>query len=335
MKRVLVMTLEAMVPPEGEVDAKVREKAPWRTDYDVVRALESLGHDVTIVGLTDDLGDLRSSIREHKPHVVFNLLEEFAGEVRGVGHVLGYLELIGQAYTGCNPAGMLFATDKALQRKILRYHRIRTPEFAISRIGRVFKLPTRLEFPLIVKSLTHHGSMGISQASVVGDEAALRERIAFIHEQIGTDAIIERYIHGRELYVSILGNHRLEVFPIWDLTVEKWDEDKPFVATEKLKWDAAYQQRIGVSIGPSKIDDALRERLVRTCKRVYRSLEQSGYARVDVRLDDRDRAWVIESNPNPQLSRDEEFAESARGAGLTYERLIQRIVNLGCRAARR
>jgi D-alanine-D-alanine ligase len=220
------MTPEAMVPPEGEVSAAQRKGAAWRTDYDVAAALRALGHDVQFIGLADDLGELRDAIREFDPHVVFNLLEEFGGELRNVPYVIGYLELIGRAYTGCNPAGMLFATDKALQRKILRHHRIAVPEFTICRIGRALRIPPKLTYPCIVKSLTHHGSMGISQASFVHDERTLTDRVAFVHEQIGTDAIVERYIHGRELYVSILGNERLEVFPIWDLRVESWAEDK-------------------------------------------------------------------------------------------------------------
>jgi D-alanine-D-alanine ligase len=335
MKRVLVMTPEAMVPPEGEVTAAQRKGARWRTDYDVAAALRALGHEVRFIGLADDLGDLRAAIREFDPHVVFNLLEEFGGELRNVPYVIGYLELIGRAYTGCNPAGMLFATDKALQRKILRYHRIGVPDFAICRVGRPVRIPPRLSFPCIVKSLTHHGSMGISQASVVYDESSLADRVAFVHKQIGTDAIVERYIRGRELYVSIIGNDRLEVFPIWDLRVEGWSDDKPLVATEKIKWDARYQKKVGVTIGPADLDDALQQRIVRVCKRAYRALEQSGYARIDLRLDDDDKAWIIESNPNPQLSRDEEFAESALGAGVDYEHLIHRILNLGFRAMKR
>lgn len=333
--RVLIMTLETMLPPEGEVTSGQRKRAPWRTDYDVREALVRLGHDVSMVGLAGDLAVLRQAIRDTRPHVVFNLLEEFNSEIRNVSHVLGYLELIGQAYTGCNPTGMLFATDKALQRKILRHHRIAAPEFAISRIGRACRAPARLAYPMIVKSLTHHGSMGISQASVVNDESELRERVAFVHEQIGTDAIIERYVHGRELYVSILGNERLQVMPIWDLEIDKWPEGAPFIATEKIKWDARYQDKIGVTIGPADIDPALGAQITRACKRAYRALEQSGYARVDLRLDEHDKFWIIESNPNPQLARDEEFAEAALGTGLEYDQLIQRILSLGLRWRKR
>ncbi len=336
-----MMTRKDLIPPDSLEGMSEREIDPIKMDYDVSVQLEHSGHEVRIVGLDNDLTPLIDAINEFKPHIVFNVLEEFDHSQEKMAHVLGYLELIGQAYTGCNPIGMLFSTDKARQRKILRHHRIRVPEYMIARRGARWGAgqhgglhPQRLRFPLIVKSLTAHGSVGISQASIVEDDARLRERIEFIHDQVGTDAIVEEFIDGRELYVSLIGNQRLDAFPIWELHFDKLPEGSYRIATHKVKWDIKYQESRGIITRQAKdLPDALAAKIIHTCKRAYRTLEQTGYARIDLRLTDEDppRLYLIESNPNPQLASDEDFSLAAHAAGLTYKGLIERIMNLGIR----
>lgn len=334
--RVLMITLERLVPPERVERWSEQRIEPWRTDYDVRQTLEELGHEVRVLGLADDLAPLRHAIDEFRPHVVFNLLEEFQGHERNVSYVLGYLELIGQPYTGCNPVGLMFATDKALQRHILRHHRIRVPEFIIVPMGARVRRPPRLAFPLIVKSLTAHGSVGIAQASVVSDDQRLEERVRFIHEQVGNDAIVERYIEGRDLYVGIMGNQRLRALPIWELVFENLPDRAHPIATDRVKWDLRYRDRVGVtSREAADLPAELAQRIVRWSKRAYRALHQTGYGRVDLRLTDEGQPYLIESNPNPDLSWREDFAEAAEAAGLDYATMIQRILGLGLRRAAR
>lgn len=343
-RRVLMMTRNDLVPPDSLEGMSEKDIDPIKTDYDVSVQLEHSGHEVRIVGLEGDLKPLIEAIADFKPHIVFNLLEEFAHSQEQMAHVLGYLELIGQPYTGCNPIGMLFSTDKARQRKILRHHRVRVPEYMIARRGvrwgageRGGVHPQRLRFPLIVKSLTAHGSVGISQASIVEDDAHLAERIAFVHEQVGTDAIVEEFIDGRELYVALIGNQRLQAFPIWELHFDNLPEGSRRIATHKAKWDLKYQESRGIITREAKdLPEALAQRIVHTCKRAYRALEQTGYARMDLRLTEGEtpRLYFIESNPNPQLASDEDFALAAHAANVTYQNLIERIVNLGIRYQR-
>ena len=192
--------------------------------------------------------------------------------------------------------------------------------------------PKRLPFPLMVKSLTQEASIGISQASVVDSDEKLKERVAFIHESIGTAAIVERYVEGRELYVGILGNDRLKVLPIWELSFTKMPEEQRKIATERLKWSLTYQKKHGiVSAEAHELPDGVAARIRDVCKRVYRNLMLTGYARIDLRLRDNGEICVMEANPNPQLARDEDFAEAARAAGLEYRALVQRILALGLR----
>jgi len=328
---VLALVHPDLVPP-AKADPEELPGKPWKTEYDVVRTLEALGHEVQVLGVGDELGGIRNAMFDFKPHIAFNLLEGFDDVVTFDHNVVAYLELLKVRYTGCNSRGLLLSRDKSLAKQLLSYHRVLGPEFAIFPRGRKVRHPRRLAFPLIVKSLTMDASIGISQASVVDDEEHLVERVRFIHESVGTDALVERYIEGRELYVGVVGNQQLATLPIWELLFKNMPEESRKIATERLKWSLTYQKKRGiVSEEAKELPEAEEQRIRGIAKRVYRTLKLSGYARIDLRLSESGRVYVIEANPNPQLSRDEDFAQSARKAGFDYRDLVQRIVNLGLR----
>jgi D-alanine-D-alanine ligase len=327
--RVLVLVHEDLVPPESAKPEEV-EAAPWRTEYDVLRCLRELGHEAHALGVGGELNPIRRAVREVRPQISFNLLEGFDDDARFDQNVVGYLELQKMKYTGCNARGLLLARDKALSKKLLSYHRIRVAEFAVAARGRIFRRPRKLAFPLMVKSLDLDASIGISQASVVESEEKLQERIRFIHESVGTDALVESYIEGRELYVGILGNERRRALPIWEMSFENMPDAARKIATERLKWSLTYQKKHGIASGPARdLPEGLESRAHKICKRVYDILYLSGYARVDLRLAETGDIYVIEANPNPQLARGEDFADSAAAAGLDYGALLERILNLG------
>ncbi len=326
--RLLALMDEALVPPDDVKGIDVAT-VDWKTEFDVVSTLRELGHEVQCLGVGSDLAVVRKAVGELQPHAVFNLLEDFHDVPIYDQNVVSYLELLRVPYTGCNPRGLMLARDKAISKKLLSFHRLPVPEFAVFRMGRAVRRPGKLSYPLIVKSLTKEGSAGIAQTSLVHDDEKLAERVAFIHKRLGTDAIAERFIHGRELYVGILGNTRLQCFPIWELLFTNMPDEAPRIATQKVKWDAAYQKKHGIMSDVAKGLPADQvTRIQQICKRIYRILELSGYARIDLRLDTEGRVYVLEANPNPQLAYGEDFAESAERAGLDYDALIQRIVNL-------
>lgn len=328
--RVVVLMHEDLVPPASIKGLSEQEVAPFKTEFDVVVTLQEMGHEVHPLGVSDDLGVLRRAIEQIKPHVCFNLLEEFHGLGVYDSHVVSYLELMRQPYTGCNPRGLMLAHNKAMSKMICRYHRVPVPRFAEFPMGRKVRRPKKLEFPLLVKSLTEEGSVGISQASIVHDNDKLTERVEFIHRTVNTDAIAEQYIEGRELYVGVLGNDRLQVLPIWEMVFSKLRDDAPKIATGKVKWDVRYQKKIGLDTRlATDIDDVLQRKINHLCKRIYRSLGLSGYARMDLRLTPDGRVYLIEANPNPNLSYGEDFAESAETAGISYDQLLHKLINLG------
>jgi D-alanine-D-alanine ligase len=327
--RVLALCEESLVPPD-ELKGKDLASVEWKTEFDVIHTLRKEGHEVRPLGVGGELGVIRAAIAEHKPDIAFNLLEGFAEVAIWDQNVVAYLELLRLPYTGSNSRGLLLSRDKALAKKVLSYHRIRVADFVVIPRGRIVRRPRRLRFPLIVKSLTLDASIGISQASVVEDDPKLVERVRFIHESIGTDALVEEYIEGRELYVGILGNQRLQVLPIWELSFASMPEEARKIATERLKWSMLYQKKHGIVSGPAKdLPEALVRQIGSVCKRVYRSLMLSGYARVDLRLTEDGRVYVLEANPNPQLAHGEDYADSAEAAGIKYGALLERILRLG------
>ena len=330
--RVVALVHQHLVPPAQVEEGTDITAAPWRTEYDVISTLTAMGHEVTALPVHDDLGEIRRLVTEWKPQIAFNLLEGFDDVVIFDQNVVSHLELLKLPYTGCNSRGLLLARDKSLSKKLLAYHRIRVPEFEVYRAGRAVRRPKRLAFPLMVKSLTEEASIGISQASVVDNDDKLKERVAFIHESIGTAAIIEQYIEGREMYVGILGNQSLQALPVWELFFTNMPQDARRIATDRVKWSVKYQNKYGIDSGPAKdLPEPLGDRLQHTCKRAYRALELSGYARIDLRLDEAGNPWVLEANPNPQIAKGEDFAASAERVGIAYDALLQRIMNLGLR----
>lgn len=328
--RVLVLVRDGHVPPETLEGVTDEEMDPWKAEFDVCESLRLLGHSVLPLGVYDDLAPIRNALTEFQPHITFMLLEEFHGVVTYDFAVISYLELMQQPYTGCNPRGLLLTKDKALSKKVLTFHRIPTPRFAVFPQGRNVNRPKKLSFPLFVKSVIEDASFGISQASIVHSDKALVERVRFIHEKTGDDAITEQYIEGREIYVGITGNNRLTTFPAWEMDFGNMPEDMARIATSTVKWNRKYQLKHGIMTrAASDIDDATQARISKLCKRVYRALSMSGYGRMDLRMTKEREIYVIEANANPNIEYGEDFAESAESIGISYDALLQRILNLG------
>jgi D-alanine-D-alanine ligase len=328
--RILVLLRDGHVPPETLAGVSDDQMSPWKAEFDVCETLRHLGHDVLPLGVYDDLAPIRKALRDFKPDITFMMLEEFHGVGTYDFAIISYLELMQQPYTGCNPRGLLLSKDKALSKKVLTYHRIPTPRFAVFPRSRTVHRPKKLSFPLFVKSVVEDASFGISQASIVYDDHALQERVRFIHDKTQDDAIAEQYIEGREFYVGVLGNTRLTTFPAWEMDFGKMPEDGARIATNRVKWDRKYQEKHAITTAVAKdLSPATTEKISKLCKRVYRSLSMSGYGRMDLRMTATGEIFVIEANANPNIEYGEDFAESAETIGISYEALLQRILNLG------
>jgi D-alanine-D-alanine ligase len=332
--RVLVLVHPDLLPPDSSKGYTEQQISKWKTEYDVVTTLRRAGHDVKPLGVHDELKPIRDEIETWKPDVVLTLLEEFHGEAIYDQNVTSFLELMRVPYTGCNPRGLMLARGKDLSKTLVHYHRIPVPAFAVFPMRRKVRRPARLALPLIVKSLNEDGSYGISQASVVDSDEKLAERVSFIHERVGTPAIAEQYIEGREIYVGVLGNDRLRVLPVWELTFGNMAECDWPIATEKVKHDTDYQERRQILHGPAKnLAPEIAARIQTIAKRIYKTLELDGYARIDFRLSADGVPYFLEANPNPEIAESQEFAAAAKHDGIKYPDLLQRILTLGMQRA--
>jgi D-alanine-D-alanine ligase len=327
--RILVLMHPSLVPPDTLKGQPAEEVHRWKTEYGVVSTLRKIGHEVRALGVQDELNPIRVAAEEWKPDVVFNLLEEFYSLSDFDSHVVSYLELLKLPYTGCNPRGLVLARSKAITKKIATYHRVRVPAFVVVARGRKTLRPKSLRFPLFVKSASEESSLGISQASLVDSDERLVERVRFVHESIGTDALVEEYIEGRELYVAAIGNERIRTLPVWELDFGKLAESGEPIATERVKHSLEYQKKHEIDARRAEdLDPVVARALERTTRRVYRMLELDGYARVDYRLTAKNEIYLLEANPNPEIAEKEEFASAALAAGLAYRQLLQRVVSL-------
>jgi D-alanine-D-alanine ligase len=336
-KKLKILALfDAISPTTIDQDLSAELKTEdWKTEADVLAALAELGHAAEHLAIFDDLNLLRQKLDGFQPDLIFNLADQFKNNRAFDQNIASFMELHGVPFTGCGSTGLTLCKHKAISKKILGYHRIRVPEFTVIARGKRCSRPARLKFPILVKPLKEEASYGISQASFVETDEQFRERVQFIHASHDSDAIAEEYIAGRELYVSVLGNHRLDVFPIRELVFKEVPPDEPRIATYRAKWDEEYRRRWGLQNQFAEgLEPALARDIVQTCKRIYRLLTIDGYARVDLRVTPANEIYFIEANPNPILAADEDFAQSALKSGLTYPRLIERIIRTGLKTAR-
>lgn len=305
------------------------KKKDWQTEADILRALTELGHTVSLLGLFDDSEILFHKIKLFQPTVIFNLVERFRYDSAHDRDIASLLQLIGIPFTGCGATGMTLCKNKGLSKEILSFHRIRVPDFAIFPRRKPIRRPKNLSFPIFIKPLKEEASMGIAQASFVENDSQFSERIRFIHETLDQDCIAEEYIDGRELYISLLGNKRLEIFPVREIRFNEVPEDEPKVATYRAKWDENYRKKWGIKnqfAGP--LPGGIQEKIEKVSKKIYQLLSIRGYARLDMRLTSGGELVFIEANPNPMLAAEEDFAQSALKAGIDFPQLVQRILNL-------
>jgi D-alanine-D-alanine ligase len=267
-------------------------------------------------------------LKSFAPDVVFNLTESFHSSRAHEPNIPALLELMRVKYTGARPDGLMLCKDKALAKKVLAYHRVRVPHFVISTELRPLKRLRRFVYPAFVKPAGEESSDGIAKASFAKSEEEALERARFIHEKFHCDALIEEYIEGRELYLSVMGNRKLSVFPPREIFFHDVPEDMPKFATFKAKWDDTYRKKWGIQNGPAhELPAGVEEKLARLARKVYRVLKITGFGRVDVRLTSAGEVVVIEANPNPSLACEDDFAQAAAAAGLGYDALIQKILD--------
>lgn len=300
----------------------------WKTEKDVRNTLVKLGHRVIPFGIHNDIEAFLKLVREEKPDLVFNMSEAFSGKRDFEPNLTALMQLMGVPFTGAGPMSLQLCKDKGLTKIILNYHQIQTPQFLVLKKSRSIPSIKKFQFPAFIKPLQLESSEGISQVSYVENEKEALARIKFIHDRLGVDAIMEEFIDGREVYVSILGNDKLSVFPARELFFKQVPSDQPKFATFRSKWDREYRKKWGIDSGwMAEMSESTQKKLNETCKKIYRLLDIQGFGRIDLRIRG-DEIYFIEANPNPSIAKKEDYALSAHKGGIDYEELISRIISL-------
>jgi len=317
-------------PTTLDQDYTLNLKDPgWETERSVCKALKFLKIPFELLAVFDDTKIISEKIKEFQPTVIFNLVERFNNIADHDRDIASFLKLQNIPFTGCGPTGLTLCKNKGLSKKILSYHNIRVPEFIVLPKKKKIQRPKQLKFPILIKPLQEEASYGISQNSFVETDEQFNERIKFIHEKMDQDAIAEEYIEGREIYISILGNKRLDIFPFRELIFTQVPDDEPKIATYKAKWDMKYRKKWGIrNQFVRNLKNGNLDQIQDTCKQIYHLLGIKGYARLDMRLTPEGDIVFLEANPNPILCEWEDFAESAKKGNIPYPELIKRIMNL-------
>ena len=305
-------------PPRQRPEPDVRE---------VYAALRSLGHRPSYLRADGTQESLRE-IADARVDLIFNMVESFAGDDTQDRNIAGYLELLGVPFTGAGSEGLYLAQDKAVAKKIFAHSGLHTPYFATVDRGRTLD-SMDVHFPVIVKPSREDGSIGIHFGAVCNSIKELMDRIDYVQSEFDCPVLIEEYIEGRELYVSILGNEDPEALPTVEISFEKLPPGTPKIAGHEVKWEKDTQvYKDTPPVIAKKIDAKLQERIDETCLEAYRLCHARDYGRIDLRVTDSGAIHILEVNPNPYLLSSAEFSMAAKKSGRTYEETIGEIVDL-------
>lgn len=295
-------------------------------------ALRENGHETRRIMVDDTVEPLVAALRRNPPELVFNIAESFAGKSALESNVAALLNLMKLRYTGSSPAGLIMAGDKTLTKKILSFHGILTAKFATVYRGNV-DWAGDINFPLILKPPQEDASLGITQKSIVNDVKELLETISSLQTEYQSPVLAEEFIDGREFYVGVLGNSNVQALPIIELDFSKFPKGLPKIASWAAKWgddgDEKGAEFAGTeSVFPTDLSEELAERIKKVAIDAFQALRLRDYARVDLRVTDSGKIYVIEVNPNCYLEQKSEFATAAKKEGIEYPALINRIIEL-------
>lgn len=328
MRVLLLFDVAQPVPPDVVYSVKTFMEEDKEAEANILTSLEHLGHEVTTMAVFDNVLHVVDRIKSFAPDVVFNQCESFYNDRAFEPNIPALLDLMKIRYTGSGPDALLLCKDKALTKVLLSHHHVRVPRFLVSHRKSPLRRLQHFGYPAFVKPIGQESSDGIAKASFVRDEHEAIERLRFLHQKFNSDAMIEEYVEGRELYVSVLGNRRRVVFPPREIFFEHVPEDEPKFATSHVKWNEAYRKRWGITNGPAaELPETTEKDLRKLAHNIYGWLRIRGFGRIDIRLSSRNELFVIEANPNPSLAMDDDFAQSASATGMNYDQLIQEILN--------
>ena len=290
----------------------------------VLQALLALGHQAELLPLVDDLADFIRRLGDYGPELVFNLCEGFWGDARQEMNVAGVFEMLGIPFTGSSALVLGLTQDKVLTKSLLKQKGLSTPAYVLVGLDETAPTFENLKFPLIVKPAHEDASQGIEHQSVVENRRALLRRVKYVHQTYRQPALVEEYIEGRELNVTVLGHSKPKVLPISEILFD------PSLPRAMVCFDSKWSPESAAYKGtrpqcPAEL--SAREQLLvnLVAMHAFKLLGCRDYARVDIRLRNFS-AYILEINANPDISPEAGVARSAAAEGLSYVQLIERIL---------
>lgn len=323
MKAIKIVVAYNEISPAKEGDTEGYEN---RKDVETISdILKDSGHEVFPVSFKEPV-EFISLMKELNPDVVFNLVEEAIGEARGEMLFCSLLELFSIPYTGSQPVAIGLCLNKEKTKSILRTFGIPTPSYRVVEKLDDIDNVDRFDFPSIVKPLSEDASFGIENSSVVFESKQLFDRVHDILNTYKQPALVEKYIDGRELNVAIIDG---AVMPISEIDFSTLPSGMPRICNYDAKWtEDSVEYQNTVPVCPSTLSEDL-ERMVRDIAlESYNIMGCRDYARVDIRVSKYDVPYVIEVNPNPDISFDAGFSRSAMASGISYAQLIEKLAEL-------
>lgn len=322
--KVLVVYNVVDLLDKGQPDDLLAEQETKIVEDAVASALRSFGHQVVSVPIRHELWE---PLREFDPNewLIFNLCESIRDKTYLEPYVISVYEYLGFRYTGSNRLTLATCLNKGRTKEILKAHGIPTPPF------QVISPPTvrrQLDFPLIVKPVSEDASLGITWDSVVESERELRQQLRFIWDTYRQPALVETFIEGREFNVTVLGNENPRVLPLSEINFSQIPDPKKRIVTFKGKWvEDSDDYKLTQVMCPARVSETLRQRISEVAVAAYRVMGVRDYGRVDLRVKN-GIPYVLEVNPNADLSPDAGVARAARAAGMSYAMLADEIVRL-------
>lgn len=294
---------------------------------DIRNTLNNLGYETTNLNVAKDFSLLIDNIKSIQPDVIFNLVESVDGEAIKEVYVAGLYELLNISYTGNEPFALSSCLNKHYCKQILKANNIKIPNWRIYKTPNALLYDSEIEFPVIVKPSKEDASVGISEESVVYDDVQLKKRVEFMYETFNQPILVEEYIEGREINSAILGDKEKVALPLSEIDFSTLPEDLPKIVTYDGKWikDSVYYSAT-IPVCPANLEEKKAQEIKEISLRVANIFNLRDYARVDLRLSKNGTPYVIEVNPNPDISKDAGFPRAAKAFGLEYDQMLDTII---------
>ena len=295
---------------------------------DMAKSLQKTGYEAYTLNIMDSLQLFIKDYEKNKPDVVFNLVELYKDQPRLEMSFTGLLELLNVSYTGAPPMALGTCQNKTLTKRILSSLGIRTPKYKIIKnMNQSFRLGLR--YPLIVKPAWEDASVGIENDSIVYDVSSLKKRVQHVFNSFNQPSLIEEFIIGRELNVAVFGDKNPVALPISEIDFSQMPDNLHPIVSFQAKWDPmheAYHKTIPIC--PAILPDETRLEAERMALECVKALGTRDYSRVDMRLSKEDNLlYVLEVNPNPDLTPGAGFLRSAKHGGYSHKKTLKMIVD--------